>query len=67
MKVLIVFCHPVPDSFGAEIRDTVTTALSDEEVRLIDLYSGVDLPRDFTDADGAALSWAEAAVLVYPT
>lgn len=65
MKVLAVFCHPVPDSFGAGIRDFVTIALPD--VRTIDLYSGADLPRDFADADGEALSWAEAVVLVYPT
>lgn len=49
------------------MRDTAAAALSDEEVRLVDLYSGADLPRDFADTDGDDVLWAEAVVLVYPT
>lgn len=41
MKCLVVFCHPVPESFGAAIRDAAMTALTGRgwEVRLVDLYA----------------------------
>ena len=41
MKVLVVYCHPVPESFGAALRDTALTALAARgcEVRLVDLYA----------------------------
>ncbi|MEM8811690.1 MAG: NAD(P)H-dependent oxidoreductase [Pseudomonadota bacterium] len=41
MRLLIVYCHPVPDSFTAAIRDTVLEAAdgSGHETRLIDLYA----------------------------
>jgi NAD(P)H dehydrogenase (quinone) len=45
MRALVVFAHPVPESFGAAVRDTVVASLkrSGHEVRLLDLYeSGFD-------------------------
>ena len=41
MRVLVVHCHPVPESFGAALRDTVLLALRErgDEVRLVDLYA----------------------------
>lgn len=41
MRTLVVYCHPVPESFGAAIRDTVVEALKTQgdEVRLVDLYA----------------------------
>ena len=41
MRCLVVYCHPVPESFGAAVRDTALTALAarDCEVRLLDLYA----------------------------
>jgi putative NADPH-quinone reductase len=40
MRCLLVYCHPVPESFCAAIRDTAIAALEARgwEVRLIDLY-----------------------------
>lgn len=67
MNILVAFCHPVPDSFGAVLRDATVAALAGHETTLVDLYAGHDLPRGFTDADADALEWADAVVLVYPT
>lgn len=41
MKCLVVYCHPVPESFGAAVRDTVLAALAARgaEARLVDLYA----------------------------
>jgi NAD(P)H dehydrogenase (quinone) len=41
VKVLVVYCHPCPDSFSAALRDTVLAALekSGHETRLTDLYA----------------------------
>jgi NAD(P)H dehydrogenase (quinone) len=41
MKCLVVYCHPVPESFGAAVRETVLAALATRgaEVRLVDLYA----------------------------
>ncbi len=41
MRVLIVYCHPVPESFCAALRDAAMETLSAKghEVRLIDLYA----------------------------
>ena len=41
MRYLVVYCHPVPESFAAAVRDTAIAALSDSghEVRLVDLYA----------------------------
>ena len=41
MRVLLVYCHPVPDSFCAAIRDVAIEVLTGrgDEVRLIDLYA----------------------------
>lgn len=41
MRCLVVYCHPVPESFGAAVRDTVLAALAERgaEVRLVDLYA----------------------------
>lgn len=41
MRVLLVYCHPCPESFVAAIRDTAVEALAagGHEVRLVDLYA----------------------------
>ncbi len=41
MRVLLVYCHPVPESFCAALRDAAmeTLAAKGHEVRLIDLYA----------------------------
>ena len=41
MRILVVYCHPVPESFGAALRDTVMKALAESgnETKLIDLYA----------------------------
>ncbi len=41
MRLLVVFCHPDPDSFGAAIFRTATDALraAGHELRVIDLYA----------------------------
>ena len=65
VKTLLVFCHPLPDSFGSDVRDCCVAALGN--IRTVDLYDGRDLPRRFSDDDAADLGWADAVVLVYPT
>ena len=39
MRALVVFAHPVPESFGAAVRDTVVAALAGNghDVRVVDL------------------------------
>jgi NAD(P)H dehydrogenase (quinone) len=41
MRMLVVYCHPVPESFCAALRDCVveTLATAGHEVRLVDLYA----------------------------
>ena len=41
MRVLVVYCHPVPDSFCAAVRDAAMEAIRAKggEARLIDLYA----------------------------
>lgn len=41
MRCLVVYCHPVPESFCAAVRDTVVTTLekNGHEVDLLDLYA----------------------------
>ncbi|TIT75484.1 MAG: NAD(P)H-dependent oxidoreductase, partial [Mesorhizobium sp.] len=41
MRVLVVYCHPVPESFCASIRDSAVEVLTRRgwEVRLLDLYA----------------------------
>ncbi|MFM7507757.1 MAG: NAD(P)H-dependent oxidoreductase, partial [Rubrivivax sp.] len=41
MRLLVVFCHPDPESFGAALLRTATTALqaAGHELRVIDLYA----------------------------
>jgi putative NADPH-quinone reductase len=41
MRVLLVYCHPVPESFCAAIRDAAmeTLTAAGHEVRLVDLYA----------------------------
>ena len=67
MNVAVAFCHPVPGSFGAAVRDTVIANLDPAATRSVDLYAGEDLPRTFADEDEQTLRWARAVVLVYPT
>ena len=41
MNILVVYCHPVAESFSAAIRDTAMEALREagHQVRLLDLYA----------------------------
>lgn len=41
MRVLVVYCHPVPESYCASLRDAALEALANagHETRLIDLYA----------------------------
>lgn len=41
MKVLVVYCHPCPDSFNGAVRDTVLETLAERghAVHLLDLYA----------------------------
>src|SRR5580704_15004343 len=41
MRILYIYCHPLPESFHAAIRKTVLAALSDagHQVDLLDLYA----------------------------
>ncbi|MFK8249911.1 NAD(P)H-dependent oxidoreductase [Ancylobacter terrae] len=41
MRVLVVYCHPVPESFGAGLRDAVLRGLgrAGHEAELLDLYA----------------------------
>ena len=41
MRCLVVYCHPLPESFGAALRDAAVEALTGRgwEVRLVDLYA----------------------------
>jgi NAD(P)H dehydrogenase (quinone) len=41
MRVLVVYCHPVPDSFCAALRDVAIGTLTAQgwDVRLVDLYA----------------------------
>lgn len=41
MRCLVVYCHPLPESFGAALRDAALSVLSERgwEVRLVDLYA----------------------------
>lgn len=41
MRVLVVYCHPVPESFCAAVRDAALDAIAAKgcEARLIDLYA----------------------------
>lgn len=41
MRTLVVYCHPLPDSFSAAIRDTAIRTLEagGHEIRLLDLYA----------------------------
>lgn len=41
MRVLVVYCHPVPESFGASVRDAVLRGLerAGHDAELLDLYA----------------------------
>ncbi len=59
MKVLVVSCHPLDDSYTAHLWDRAVAVLSAvHDVLHHDLYRG---------GDDLNLDWAEALVLVYPT
>ena len=42
MRVLVIYCHPVPESYSAALRDRVLSSASaaGHETRLIDLHAG---------------------------
>ena len=41
VKLLVVYCHPVPESFNAVLRDAVVESAErgGHEIRVIDLYA----------------------------
>ena len=41
MRCLVVYCHPLPESFGAALRDAAVATLGGRgwEVRVVDLYA----------------------------
>lgn len=61
MRALVVFCHPLRDSFTGAALDSCITGLraGGHEVRVVDLYEGGDGEED--------LAWCDALVFVYPT
>ena len=73
MSTLVVFCHPVPESFVAAVAARVVDALADAgaEPRLLDLYAEGFAPTgaepSLVAAHQEALRAARALVLVYPT
>jgi NAD(P)H dehydrogenase (quinone) len=85
MRVLVIYCHPRPDSFSAALRDAAVDGLtaSGHAVELRDLYAEGFDPVLSTQQRGAyfddpenqrgledhvaALRWAEALLLIYPT
>lgn len=83
MRVLVVFCHPNPESFGAHLREQALAGLGAHDVRLIDLYGEAFNPvmsredraiyhtrhdNEVAVADHIAqLKWADTVVFIYPT
>lgn len=73
MSTLVVFCHPVPESFVAALAARVVESLdaAGAEPRLLDLYadgfSPVDADASLVAAHQDALRAANSLVLVYPT
>ena len=73
MRVLMIYCHPVPESFNAALRDTAKAALekAGHEVDLLDLHAEAFDPVMHADERRryhvARLKAAEALVFVYPT
>jgi NAD(P)H dehydrogenase (quinone) len=39
VKILYIYCHPLPESFHAAIRARVLRALAAHDVDLLDLYA----------------------------
>lgn len=82
-RVLIVYCHPDPQSFTAAIRDAVLAGLTGHETRVIDLYGeGFDpvltldelQTYEDTSVNTApvashvdALRWSDTLIFIYPT
>ncbi len=73
MSTLVVFCHPVPDSFGAAVAAQVVETLgaAGAEHQLLDLYadgfSPVDAGASTVKTHRETLAGASGLVLVYPT
>ena len=61
MRVLVVFCHPVRESFTGAVLERCLAGLhrGGHDVRTVDLYSGDDGTPD--------VAWCEAISFVYPT
>ena len=73
MTALVVYCHPLPDSFNASVAEQVRKTLTNAwgEPRLIDLYKegfgAVETPEFLLEKHCKALGAATGLVLVYPT
>lgn len=76
MKILVVYCHPVPESFSAAIRDTAIGALRQggHEVRLLDLHAegfqpvmGCDERRSYHDRRANEAPVADHLALIRET
>jgi putative NADPH-quinone reductase len=61
MRVLVMFCHPLRESFTAAVLERCLAGLrhGGHEVRVADLYAG--------EQGAADLPWCEAVAFVYPT
>ena len=73
MSTLVVFCHPVPDSFGAALAAQVVKTLTEvgAEPHLLDLYAEEFSPTaagaETVATHRKSLSAASGLVLVFPT
>jgi NAD(P)H dehydrogenase (quinone) len=69
-SVVVVYAHPCPESYVAGLFEAAVRGLTGagHEVRTIDLHEYRYLPNGSFPVDhAAALEWATALVLVYPT
>ena len=69
MNVLVVYCHPDPESFTAAVKRRAVAALeaARHDVRVSDLYGDGFDPAGDIDSHRDSLQWCQALVFVYPT
>ncbi len=83
MRVLVIYCHPSPESFTAAVRDTVLARIGNKaEVRVRDLYAEdfqplltrEELANHYEPSNVepvkdhvADLEWCDTLILIYPT
>ena len=73
MTALVVFCHPLPDSFSAAVAAQVKKTLSNAwgEPQFLDIYregfDAIETPELLLEKHQTALASASGLVFVYPT